>query len=253
MVFLAIEQEEAAANHALDVLKRQPEWALVQKLLADANGKRLRLQHEPVTLEQRRKAALKHLTFQGVTYLRLVCSAETADAFCNLLPLMVRQAYVYSCGQPPQLMRAVSRDAQEFDRAVELRFRRLMARAYRYAQRKVQQDVQNSNLSSSPGKPAEGTVQITGHSPQEPERAKRGRPPGLLIIDRAMAKDIRGSLSQSTFGDFWKLSPDTIQAAENQGLATRETIDKLLGAARVNGKKVKREQLVKGRPEKPEK
>jgi hypothetical protein len=254
MVFLTIEQENAAANGAFDVLKRRPEWVLVQERLASANRKRLQVQDAPVALQQRRRAALKHLTFQGVTYLRLVSDAETADAFCNLLPLMVREAYVYSCGQVPQVVTPVSKDAQDFGRAVELRFRRLMARAYRCAQRQVQVDIQNrSDYLSSPRNLTGGTVQITPEPPEKQERPKGGRPKALLIIDGAVARTIRGDLKQSGFGAVWGLSVDVIQTAENQGQATDVTIKKLCRAAKANSLKIRREDLIKIMPQKPQK
>jgi hypothetical protein len=101
-----------------------------------ANVKHSQRNAELRTLQLRRREALRHFTFQALTYLDLVSNSETADAFCNLLPLMVREAYLFSCGVPPQEARPVSEDAYDFERRVEFRFRRWTTKAYQHAQMK---------------------------------------------------------------------------------------------------------------------
>jgi hypothetical protein len=134
LVFLSIEQEDAAAAVAFEILKKQTGWARVQERLSLAIGRRIRDQDKPATLQARRREALRHFSFQAITYLDLVRDSGTADAFCNLLPLLVRAAYVSFCGQPPQVARPVSAEAFDFERKIEFRFHRWMARAHQRAQ-----------------------------------------------------------------------------------------------------------------------
>jgi hypothetical protein len=136
VVFLSIEQENTAASAAFDVLKKHPAWARVQEGLSRANLKHSQRNAELHTLQLRRREALRHFSFQALTYLDLVSKSETADAFCDLLPLMVREAYVFSCGVPPQVAKPVSEDAHDFERRVEFRFRRWVTKAYQRAQAK---------------------------------------------------------------------------------------------------------------------
>ena len=134
MNFLTIEQENGAANRAFDVLKLQPRWANVQERLATANIRHSRLAEDLRDLRLRRREALRHFTLQATTYLDLVKDNPTADAFCNLLPFFVREAFTFSCGFPPQVMRPVLGDEKEFERKIEFRFRRWTAKAYQRAQ-----------------------------------------------------------------------------------------------------------------------
>lgn len=134
MIFLSIQQENAAASHAFDVLSPLPGWAAVQECLSRGNLRHSRTPYKLTTLPERRREALRHFTFQAITYLDLVSSNGTADAFCNVLPLMVREVYTYVRGIPPQDLRPVAGDDLEFERRIEFRFRRWMLRAYQRAQ-----------------------------------------------------------------------------------------------------------------------
>lgn len=134
MFFLSIEQEDAAANAALDYLSKRQGWARVQERLNSANARRLRSQDQPATLQARRREALRLFSFEAISYLDLVTDTETAEAFGNLLPWMIRAAYVYFCGEPPQMARPVSAEALDFDRRIEFRRQRWTARAYQRAQ-----------------------------------------------------------------------------------------------------------------------
>jgi hypothetical protein len=126
-----MEQENAAASVSFAVLKNQPGWARVQERLSASRVRQLRKAAQPANLQSRSDAALKNFTFTARTYLDLVSDSETADAFCNLLPLIVREAYVRYCGQPPQLVQPTSEEAHRFERDIELRFREWTAKAYR--------------------------------------------------------------------------------------------------------------------------
>jgi hypothetical protein len=135
VVFPSIEQEDVAASHAFDVLSPLAGWAAVQECLSRGNLQYLRTSRKLTSPAARRRGALRHFTFQAITYLDLVSSSVTADAYCNVLPLMVREAYTYVYGAPPQVARPVSGDTVEFERRIEFRFRRWMLRAYQRAQR----------------------------------------------------------------------------------------------------------------------
>lgn len=136
MVFLSMEQEDVASEAAFEILDNQPGWASVQERLSKANVRYLRKSKETADLQERRDAALKNLEFQARTYLELVSDSATADAYCGVLPLMVRGAYVNYCGAPPQIAIPVSEESRSFERDIELRFRQWTSRAYRRAQTK---------------------------------------------------------------------------------------------------------------------
>lgn len=137
MWMFTIEQEFAAANAGFDVLKPQPGWSDVQKRLSKANLTHARKLQVATDMQSRRIVVLKHLDFQARTYLQLVADADTADAYCNVLPLMRIEAYSGYMGVPPQLI--VSSNSQEtrnFDEAVRLRMTKWMHTAYCRAQTK---------------------------------------------------------------------------------------------------------------------
>jgi hypothetical protein len=131
---LSIEQENAAAEEAFKVLQRQPEWMRVQERIARANLRRSRKDIELRDTPSRRREALRHFSCQAMTYLALVVDSTTTNAFCSLLPLFTREAYIFSCGFPPQAARPVSKDSHEFDHKIEFRFWRWTTKAYRRAQ-----------------------------------------------------------------------------------------------------------------------
>jgi hypothetical protein len=131
---LSIEQEDAALKHVLDILQRQPGWDRVQERLCQMNKRLSGRIAQLTTAESNQREALRLFTFQALVYLDLVSNRETADAFCKVLPLMVRRVYWCCVGALPQAVGDPSQKIQRFERRIEFRVWRWKARAYQRAQ-----------------------------------------------------------------------------------------------------------------------
>ena len=66
-------------------------------------------------------------------------------------------------------------------------------------------------------------------------KGRPGRPTGLISVDIRKIKQVREELTQPEFARILKISVDTLQRAENQGVATKATIRKINNFAKKSG------------------
>ena len=88
---------------------------------------------------------------------------------------------------------------------------------------------------------------------RRPGQLRKSGRPRALPVNGNLVKQVRGDLKQEDFARSWGMSVDRLQTAENENLATMDTIAKIVRAARAKGLKLKPENLTKIVPQKPRK
>jgi hypothetical protein len=168
-----MEREDAAANSAIAILSKQPLWAQVQESISKANLDWIQHSEDVADQESRPIKALKRLTKVARTCMGLITDSPTADAFCDLLPLLIRGAYQQCYGVPPQTFEAVSLEARRFERKIQECCYTWIGKAYRLAQKKEREG---------------RTVATVGLSQEK----KRGRPQKISNEQKRKALKVPG-------------------------------------------------------------
>ena len=76
------------------------------------------------------------------------------------------------------------------------------------------------------------------HIKQKDANKRQGRPKGLTPVNGTLIKQARADLSQPAFARLCKISVDRLQRAENGGVATNETLARILAATKRLGRPV---------------